>query len=138
MISSQKQVDALSYKIIGCAIEVHKRLGPGLLESTYEKCFERELALAGLYFTRQTKVPISYKGLSPDAELRLDLLVEDMIIVELKSTEGLLPIHESILLTYMKLMQKPKGILINFNSIKIFKSGQKTLVNEFYAALPDK
>ena len=138
MLLSRKQVDALSYKIIGCAIEVHKRLGPGLLESTYEKCFERELALSGLSFSRQTKVPISYKGITLDAELRLDLLVEDMIIVELKSTEGLLPIHESILLTYMKLMQKPKGILINFNSTNIFKSGQKTLVNEFYTMLPDK
>jgi GxxExxY protein len=84
----------------------------------------------------QQSVPIHYKGLKLDAELRYDVIVEDMIIVELKAIDGLLPIHESILLSYMKLLEKPKGILINFNCINIFKTGQKTLVNEYYSILP--
>jgi GxxExxY protein len=80
--------------------------------------------------------PINYKGIILDADLRLDVLVEDFIIVELKSMEGILPVHEAQLLTYMKLLEKPKGILINFNCTNIFKKGQKTLVNEYYAKLP--
>jgi GxxExxY protein len=81
-------------------------------------------------------LPVEYKGLQLEAELRLDVLVEDLILVELKAIEGMLPIHEAQVLTYMKLMQKPKGILINFNSVNIFKGGQKTFVNEYYAILP--
>ena len=129
-------LDELTYKIIGCAIEVHKQLGPGLLESVYQKCFIQELCLRSLKFVNQVLTPINYKGMVLEAELRLDVLVEDFIIVELKSMEGILPVHEAQLLTYMKLLQKPKGILINFNCTKIFKVGQKTLVNQFYSALP--
>jgi len=80
--------------------------------------------------------PIHYKGIILDADLRLDVLVEDLIIVELKSMDGILPVHEAQLLTYMKLLQKPKGVLINFNCSNIFKEGQKTMVNEYYAQLP--
>ncbi|MBN8674766.1 MAG: GxxExxY protein [Chitinophagales bacterium] len=133
---TQKYIDELTYSIIGCAIEVHKQLGPGLLESVYEKCFIRELSLKNLNYQAQQKVPVTYKGVTLDAELRYDVLVENLIITELKSNDGLLPVHESILLTYMKLLEKPKGILINFNCTNIFKEGQKTLVNEYYAALP--
>lgn len=132
---TQKYLDELTYKIIGCAIEVHKQLGPGLLESVYEKCFIHELTLRGLNFQAQQKVPVNYKGITLDAELRFDVLVEDLVITELKSNEGILPVHEAILLTYMKLLEKPKGVLINFNCTNIFKEGQKTFVNEFYAAL---
>lgn len=133
---SQKYIDELTYSIIGCAIEVHKQLGPGLIESVYEKCFERELNLKGLNYISQQRVPVHYKGLQLDAELRYDVLIENLIITELKSIEGLLPVHEAVLLTYMKLLEKPKGILINFNCTNIFKEGQKTLVNEYYASLP--
>ncbi len=133
---TKKYLDELTYKIIGCAIEVHRQIGPGLLESIYEKCFIRELALRGLAYIMQQRVPITYKGMTLDAELRFDVLVENQIIVELKSNDGLLPVHDSILLSYMKLLQKPKGILINFNCTNIFKFGQKTLVNEYYAAIP--
>jgi len=133
---TKKLLDELSYKIIGCAIEVHKQLGPGLLESVYQKCFLHELCLRNLKFINQIVTPINYKGITLDADLRLDVLIEDFIIVELKSMEGILPVHEAQLLTYMKLLQKPKGILINFNCINIFKEGQKTLVNEYYAHLP--
>jgi GxxExxY protein len=132
---TQKFLDELTYKIIGCAIEVHKQLGPGLLESVYEKCFTRELTLKGLNYQTQQSVPVHYKGVQLDAELRFDVLVENLVIAELKSIDGLLPVHEAILLTYMKLLEKPKGILINFNCTNIFKEGQKTLVNEYYAAL---
>ena len=132
---SKAHIDNLTYKIIGCAIEVHKQLGPGLLESVYQKCFSYELFTKGLNFRNHVLTPINYKKVILDADLRLDVLVEDVIIVELKSMEGLLPIHEAQLLTYMKLLQKPKGILINFNCTNIFKEGQKTLVNEYYAAL---
>lgn len=133
---TQKYIDELTYSIIGCAIEVHKQLGPGLLESVYEKCFVHEIALRGLNYIRQKIVPVTYKGISLDAELRLDVLVENLIIVELKSADTFAPVHEAILLSYMKLLEKPKGILINFNCTNIFKEGQKTLVNEFYAVLP--
>ena len=134
---TKKLLDELTYKIIGCAIEVHKQLGPGLLESVYQKFFIQELCLQNLAFVNQVMTPITYKGITLDADLRLDVLVEEFIIVELKSMDGILPVHEAQLLTYMKLLQKPKGILINFHCINIFKEGQKTLVNEYFSALPD-
>jgi len=133
---TKKYLDELTFAIIGCAIEVHKYLGPGLIESVYEKCFLRELSLRGLSYTTQQRIPIQYKGISLDADLRYDVLVENLVITELKSKEGILPVHEAILLTYLKLMEKPKGILINFNCTNIFKYGQKTFVNEYYTALP--
>ena len=133
---SKKGLGELSYRIIGCAIEVHKHLGPGLLESVYEKCFKKELSIQSLEFKSQILIPLDYKGMSLEAELRLDVLVEDLILVELKAIEALLPVHEAQVLTYMTLMQKPKGILINFNCTNIFREGQKTFVNELYKALP--
>lgn len=133
---TQKYIDEITYKIIGCAIEVHKYLGPGLLESVYEKCLVRELTLKNMEFKTQLWLPIEYKGLELDTHLRLDLLVEDLVLVEIKAIDGILPIHEAQVLTYMKLMKKPKGVLINFNCINIFKTGQKTFVNDFYAECP--
>ena len=133
---TQKYLDELTYKLIGCAIEVHKELGPGLLESVYHKCYLNEVYSKGLKYNSQVYVPINYKGQSLDTELRLDVLVEDIIVVELKAVEALHPLYDAQLLTYMKLLQKPKGILINFNCTNIFKEGQKTMVNELYAGLP--
>jgi len=129
-------IDQLTYKIIGCAIEIHRHVGPGLLESVYHTCFKKELELRALRFRSQLVVPVLYKGMVLNAEYRLDLLVEDLIIVEIKALDGVLPVHKSQLLTYMKLLHKPKGILINFNCMNIFKEGQYTLVNELYAQLP--
>ena len=137
MIITKKYLDELTYKVIGCAIEVHKLLGPGLIESVYEKCFLRELALRGIVFKNQIWVPVNYKGLAFDTELRLDVLVEDILCVELKAQEGLLPIHDAILLSYMQMLQKPKGILINFHCTNIFKEGQRTLVNNLFSLLPE-
>jgi GxxExxY protein len=133
---TQKYLDDLTYKIIGCAIEVHKHLGPGLLESVYERCLVHELNLAGLNNQSQQKIAVKYKGVYMDADLRYDILVEDLIVVELKTTEDIYPIHEAVMLTYMKMLQKAKGIIINFNSTNIFKEGQQTFVNELYSALP--
>ena len=135
---TQKYLDELTYRIIGCAIEVHKNIGPGLLESVYEKCLVREFHIQGLRVLGQQKIPLEYKGLSLDADLRYDVLVEDQIVVELKATGDILPIHEAVLLTYMKMLEKPKGIIINFNCTNIFKFGQKTFVNDLYAGLPEQ
>lgn len=135
---TKKYLDELTYKVIGCAIEVHKYLGPGLLESVYEKCFLKELNLHGIGNKNQIWVPLQYKGVQLDTELRLDVLIEDVLCVELKAQEGLLPIHDAVLLSYMKMLQKPKGILINFHCINIFKEGQRTLVNDLFTSLPEK
>ncbi len=132
---SKQYLDRLTYKVIGCAIEVHKHLGPGLLESVYEKCFLKELTLRGISFKNQVWVPVEYKGLKLDVELRLDVLIEDILCVELKAIEGLLPIHDAVFLSYMQMLQKPKGILINFHCTNLFKQGQKTLVNNLFESL---
>lgn len=132
---TRKEIDALSYKIIGCAIEVHRHLGPGLLESVYEKCMMQELAINNIKYRSQVKTDISYKGIELNTELRLDLLVEDAIVLELKSVEVMHPLFTAQILSYMNILQKPKGILINFNCENIYKEGQKTLVNNHYAML---
>ncbi len=135
---TKKLLDSLTYEIIGCAIEVHKALGPGLLESIYEKCLMHELLSKELIVESQIKVPINYKGLHLNADLKLDLLVEDMIAVEIKAVENMNTLYEAQLLSYMYLLEKPKGILINFCCKNIFKEGQKTLVNDLYSYLPDE
>ena len=134
---TKKYLNELTYKVIGCAIEVHKHLGPGLLESVYEKCFLKELSLQGMATKNQIWVPLQYKGVELDTELRLDVMVEDVLCVELKAQEGLLPVHDAILLSYMQMLQKPKGILINFHCVNIFKEGQRTLVNSLFSSLPE-
>ena len=137
-METKKYLNELSYQLIGAAIDVHRELGPGLLESVYEKCFKKELLLRQIDFQSQLKVPVSYKGLEVDTELRLDLLAEELIVVELKAVEAIIPVHEAQLLTYMKLLNKPKGIIINFNCTNIFKEGQRTMVNGLFANLPDE
>jgi GxxExxY protein len=134
---TKKYLNELTYRIIRCAIEVHKHLGPGLLESIYEKCFLQELTPQGIAYKSQVWTPLEYKGLLLDTELRLDVLAEDILCVELKAQEGLLPIHDAVLLSYMQMLQKPKGILINFHCVNIFREGQKTLVNNLFSLLPD-
>jgi GxxExxY protein len=107
--------DPLTEKIIGCAIEVHRTLGPGLLESAYEQCLARELSLQDVGFRLQVPVPVEYKGVHLDYGYRIDVLVNEQVILELKSLERTLAIHEAQLLTYMKLANVAKGLLINFN-----------------------
>ena len=132
---TQKQLNELTYLIIGCAIEIHKELGSGLLENIYEKCLRHLLTEKGCAVKSQQKVPLVFKGLKLDCDLRYDLLVDDEIIIEVKAVDGILPIHEAQLLTYLKLLDKSKGILINFNCTNIFKEGQKTLVTPKFANL---
>ena len=133
---TKRYITHLSYEIVGSAIKVHKTLGPGLLEGVYEKCLKYELAEKGFYVSQQVQVPIAYGKMVLETELRIDLLVNDSIIVELKTVERLLPVHEAQLLTYMRLLSKPQGILINFYTDNITKS-MKPLVNEFFNRLPD-
>lgn len=121
------EFDELSNRVIGCALEVHRALGPGLLESSYEQCLAHELSIARIGFGLQRPLPINYKGIRLDCGYRVDLLVEDQLIVELKAVDALLPIHEAQLLTYLKLSGKRIGILINFN-VDLLKRGLKRLV----------
>jgi len=116
--------------VIGYAIEVHRVLGPGLLESAYEECLCYELAQSGTRFLRQVPLPVRYKGVALDCGYRMDLLLEDLVIVEIKAVEALAPIHEAQLLTYLKLAQKPVDLLINFN-VPVLKQGLKRIVNHF-------
>ena len=109
------EFDALSNRVIGCAIEVHRVLGPGLLESAYRQCLTHELASNGIACAAEYAVPIDYKGVRLDCGYRVDLLVENALIVELKSVEHILPVHEAQLLTYMKLTGVRIGLLLNFN-----------------------
>ena len=111
--------DPVTEKVIGCAIEVHRTLGPGLLESVYEQCMARELTLHSIPFRLQVPVPVHYKGTDLDCGYRIDLLINDQVLVELKSVERLSPIHDAQLLTYMKLAKIDTGLLINFNSTRL-------------------
>jgi len=129
-IAIERQENDVSGKIIGAAIEVHKHLGPGLLESAYEECLCCELDLRGIEFKRQVPLPLNYKGLNLDCGYRLDLLVEDKIIVELKTVETIAPIHEAQMLTYLKVRDKRVGLIINFN-VRLLVDGIKRLVNNY-------
>lgn len=134
--TTRAQVDQLSHAILKYAILVHKELGPGLLESIYEKCMAHILKENGYTIDKQNRVPLHFHGITLDCELRYDLLVNDCVIVEIKAMDGLLPVHEAQLLTYLKLLNKPKGILINFNCTNIIHEGQRTFVTEQYRQLP--
>ena len=117
----------LTHAVIGLAIDIHRELGPGLLESAYEECLAYELGRSSLRFLRQHPVPIQYKGLRLECGYRLDLLIEDDLVIELKSVEELLPIFDAQLLTYMKLANKSVGLLMNFN-VPMLKMGIKRFV----------
>ena len=121
------EFDELSNRVLGCAIEVHRELGPGLLESTYEQCLAYELTQAGILFKIQQAMPVSYKQIKLDCGYRVDLFVDDRLIVELKSVEQLLKIHEAQVLTYMKLAKVRVGLLINFN-VHMLQKGIKRFV----------
>ena len=133
---TKKDVTQLSYEITGLAIKVHKTLGPGLLESVYEKCLKYELAKNGYRVQQQLSVPVVYEDIIIETELRLDLLVNEYVIVELKAIDKILPVFEAQLMTYMKLLKKPQGLLINFFTENITKS-MKPFVNEYFRMLPD-
>jgi GxxExxY protein len=124
------RINEITEKIIGACIEIHRMLGPGLLESAYEECLCYELSLAGLRFDRQRLLPVVYKEVKLDCGYRLDIVVENQIILELKTVESLHPIHEAQLLTYLKLTGLTLGLLINFN-VPVLTQGLRRIVNRF-------
>lgn len=129
MQQTEKRIenDTLTEQIIGAAIQVHRELGPGLLESAYEACLCHELSLKGLKVERQKAIPIFYKGIKLDAGYRLDMVVEDQVIVEIKAISEVLPVHEAQLLSYLKQLGGGRGLLINFN-VKLLKHGIRRLI----------
>jgi GxxExxY protein len=126
----EADLNGITHGIIAAAIEVHRQLGPGLLESAYRECVCYELSQMGLTFTREVHLPLNYKGLKLDCSYRIDLLVEDAIVVELKSVEQTLPVHSAQLLTYLKASSKHVGLLINFN-VPVVKDGIRRIVNNY-------
>ena len=126
-MSKNIEFSELSNKVIGCAIEVHKSLGPGLLESAYQQCLCHELKLNQINFQQEKPLPVNYKGCQLDCGYRIDILIENEIILELKSIERLQPIHEAQILSYMKLANIKQGFLINFN-VTLLKDGLKSFI----------
>lgn len=135
---TQKKVNEIAYQIIGAVIEVHKSLGPGLLESVYHRCLEHELKLRELSFVSEKIVPVQYKDLEFESILKCDLFVENCVVIELKSVKEFSPIYDAQILTYMKLLKAPKGLLINFNCFNIFEEGQKAFINNYFRELNEK
>lgn len=129
------ELNDLTDRIIGAAIEVHRYLGPGLLESAYEECLCYELSQAGLRFQRQVHLPLSYKGLKLECAYKMDLVIEDEVIVELKSSEDVARVHSAQLLTYLKAANKKVGLLINFN-VPVLRNGLKRIVNDYHGQPP--
>jgi GxxExxY protein len=128
---NESTYEAIGKQIIDCCFEVHKNIGPGLLESVYEICLLDELRLKKLKVENQVKLPVIYKGKVLEKDFYIDLLVEDLIIIELKSVEQLIPVHEVQLVTYLKLANKKLGFLINFN-VSMMKDGIRRKVNNYY------
>jgi len=120
----------LTEKIIGCAIEVHKAIGPGLLESAYEECLCYELSQNGLNFERQVPLPVVYKGVKLDCGYKLDIIVENIVIIELKAVDRIIAIHEAQLLSYLRMLDLRVGLILNFHS-SVLKEGIKRIVNRF-------
>jgi GxxExxY protein len=127
-VTEKQRLEKLTEAIIGAAIEVHRALGPGLLESAYLTCLKREMDLVGLRWQADVPVPVEYKGVKLDCGYRIDLIVEDTVVVELKAVEKLLPVHQAQVITYLRLTGKPVGLLINFN-VPLLKDGIKRLIN---------
>ncbi len=137
MTITKSYLKDLVYQVNGATIEVHKVLRPGLLESVYHTCLKLELTQRGIQFASEMLVPVIYKGIEIDTALRCDFFIEKSLVVELKAVEKTLPIHDAQVLTYMKLLNAPEGLLLNFNVEHLFKQGQQTFVNELYRSLPD-
>ena len=137
MIITRSSLKDLVYQVNGAAIEVHKNIGAGLLENVYHQCLKKELELRKINFSSELQIPLNYKGYELESKLRCDLLIENSLVVELKSVTEISPIFEAQLLTYMNLLKAPIGLLINFNVKNIYYEGQKTMVNEYYRMLED-
>jgi GxxExxY protein len=134
---TKKYLKEITYNVIGAAIEIHKSLGPGLLESVYHECMKHELSLRKIYFLTEISMPVRYKEIEVATNLRCDLFVENCLAVEIKAFKTIEPIFEAQIITYMKLLEAPQGLIINFNCVNIFSDGQKTYINDFYRFLED-
>ena len=132
---TQSEIDLLTYKINGACIEVHKTIGPGLLESVYQKCLEHEFKIRNISYQSQLNIPILYKGEEISCNFICDFLIEDLVVLEIKSVSHIIDIHRAQVLNYINLMKKPKGILINFNVKNIINQGHETFVNDIYRKL---
>ncbi len=137
MVITRSSLKDLVYQVNGAAIEVHKNIGAGLLENVYHQCLKKELELRKINFSSELQIPLNYKGYELESKLRCDLLIENSLVVELKSVTEINSIFEAQLLTYMNLLKVPIGLLINFNVKNIYYEGQKTMVNEYYRTLED-
>nr|WP_288833913.1 GxxExxY protein [uncultured Flavobacterium sp.] len=135
---TKKELKDLVYRVNGATIEVHKHLGPGLLESIYHKCMIKELSLREISFKSELTIPIEYKGLELESDLRCDLFIEDCLVLELKAVDKIAPIHKAQLISYMNLLEAPMGLLINFNVTNIFHEGQQTYLGDFYKRLDEE
>jgi len=134
---TKQYLNDLTYQVLGAAIEVHKEMGSALTEPTYHKCMAREFYIRGIKYESERQVHVEYKGLKLKDPLRCDFLVEDILVVELKAVSAILPIHEAQVISYIELLKKPKGILINFHVRNITSEGVKTFVNKYFSELPD-
>jgi len=132
---TQKQITELTYKILGACIEVHKILGAGLLESVYHRALQEEFRIQKINFKSEFKIPVNYKGVDLNCGFQCDFIIEDSVVLEIKSVSEFHDIHKAQILNYMNLLKVPKGMLINFNVSNIFKEGQKTFVNKYYEQL---
>ena len=134
---SKKYLSDLTYTLLGCCINVHKELGPGLLENVYHQCLIEELKYERISFKSELEVPVKYREKEIDTKLRVDLLIQNCLVVDLKSVKEIQPIFEAQILTYMHLLKAPKGIIVNFNCLNLFKQGQKTFVNDIFRELSE-
>lgn len=132
---TQKQITELTYKILGACIEVHKTLGPGLLEIVYHKALKEEFRIQNINYKSEFIIPVKYKEIDLNCGLQCDFIIEDSIVIEIKSVKEFHDIHKAQILNYMNLLKVPKGILVNFNVTNIFKEGQQTFVNKYYEQL---
>lgn len=133
---TQAYLDELTYEINGAAIEVHRSIGPGLLEKVYKSCLAREFELRSINYQQELLIPVEYKGIHVNADLRCDFIIEDLICIELKAVKEHLPIFDAQLMTYLKLLNLPKGILYNFFVVNLFSQGTKTIVTKQFQNLP--
>jgi GxxExxY protein len=135
---TKKRLDELTYQVNAAIIEVHKILGPGLLESVYHKCLKHELKLRNLRFESEFNIPFRFKDLDLTTDFRCDLLVENCIIIELKAVLEIVPFFKTKLINHMKISEIPKGILVNFNVTNIMREGHHVFINDFYQDLPNE
>ena len=131
-------LNKLTYKIVGCCIEVHKVAGPGLYEDLYHKCLEKEFQLQGINYRTELQLPLNYKGFEVDCKLKCDFLIEDAIVLEIKSISEIIDIHRAQTMNYMNLLKVHKSILVNFNVFNLYRNGTETFVSRNFHNLPEK